>query len=118
MRELVGTFGRTKNFAIPAFGDRTFKNFSSATEKILRPASETTYIDEHCQISMAKNVREGAMYAEPVEWVSPLGVKLIRNLVTNAKFYMVSIWGKLLQRSLLDFKDPLGLSKTVFKLIL
>ena len=47
---------------------------------------------------MAKNGREGAMYAEPVEWVSPLGVKRIRNLVTNAKIYMVSIWGKPLLR--------------------
>ena len=53
------------------------------------------------------------MYAEPVEWVSPTGVKLIGNVIINAKLYIGTIWGKLLQRNLLSFKDPLGFSKTV-----
>ena len=63
---------------------------------------------------MAKNGSKGAMYAEPVEWVAPTGEKLIGNLVTNAKSYIGTIWGKLLQRNLLNFKEPLGISKTVF----
>ena len=54
------------------------------------------------------------MYAEPVEWVSPTGVKIIGNVMTNAKLYIGTIWGKLIQRNLLSFKDPLGFSKTVF----
>ena len=54
------------------------------------------------------------MYAEPVEWVSPTGVKLIGNVMINAKLYIGTIWGKLLQRNLLSFKDPLGFPKTVF----
>ena len=54
------------------------------------------------------------MYAEPVEWVSPTVVKLIGNVMINAKLYIGTIWGKLLQRSLLNFKDPLGFPKTVF----
>ena len=54
------------------------------------------------------------MYAEPVEWVSPTGVKLIGNVMINAKLYIGTIWGKLIQRNLLSFKDPLGFSKTVF----
>ena len=29
--------------------------------------------------------REGALYAEPVEWILPTGEKLIRKLVFNAK---------------------------------
>ena len=32
----------------------------------------------------------------------------------NAKLYIGTIWGKLIQRSLLSFKDLLGFSKTVF----
>ena len=32
----------------------------------------------------------------------------------NAKLYIGTIWGKLIQRNLLSFKDPLGFSKTVF----
>ena len=32
----------------------------------------------------------------------------------NAKLYIRTIWGKLIQRNLLRFKDPLGFSKTVF----
>ena len=62
---------------------------------------------------MKKN-REGAMYAEPVEWVSPTGVKFIGMMMINAKLYIGTIWGKLIQRNLLSFKDPLGFSKTVF----
>ena len=54
------------------------------------------------------------MYAEPVEWVSSTGVKLIGNAMINAKLYIGTIWGKLIQRNLLSFKDPLGFSKTVF----
>ena len=54
------------------------------------------------------------MYAEPVEWVSPTGVKLIGNVMINAKLYIGTIWGKLIQRNLLSFKNPLGFSKTVF----
>ena len=53
------------------------------------------------------------MYAEPVEWVSPTGVKLIGNVMINAKLYIGTVWGKLIQRNLLSFKDPLGFSKTV-----
>ena len=63
---------------------------------------------------MAKNGREGAMYTDHAEKVSPTGEKLIQNVVINAKTYIRTIWGKLLQRHLLSFKDPLGCSKTVF----
>ena len=54
------------------------------------------------------------MYAEPVEWTSPTGQELIGNVVINAKIYIGTIWGKLLQRNLLKFKNPLGLWQTVF----
>ena len=40
--------------------------------------------------------------------------KLIGNVVINAKFFIGTIWGKLLQRNLVSFKDPLCFSKTVF----
>ena len=62
---------RDKSFAIPDFGDRNLNVNRSSTEKTLRPPSKTTYVEEHSQIFMAKNGHEGAMYAEPVEWVSP-----------------------------------------------
>ena len=32
----------------------------------------------------------------------------------NAKLYIETNWGKLIQRNLLSFKDPLGFPKTVF----
>ena len=54
------------------------------------------------------------MYVKPREWVSPTGVKLIGNVMINAKVYIRTIWGKLIQRNLLGFKDPLGFSKPVF----
>ena len=54
------------------------------------------------------------MCAVPVDWVSPTGVKLIGNMMINAKLYVGIIWGKLLQRNLLSFKDPLGFPKSVF----
>ena len=41
----------------------TFKVNRLVTETILRQASETTYVEEHSQSFMAKNGREGAMYA-------------------------------------------------------
>ena len=53
-------------FALPGFGDETFKVNKSVTEKILQRASETTYVAEHSQSFMKKNNREGALYAEPV----------------------------------------------------
>ena len=96
---------QNKNIALPGFGDKTFKINNSVTKKILQRASETTYAEEHSQSFMKKN-REGAMYAEPVEWVSPTGVKLIGNVMMNAKHYIRTIWGKLIQRNLLSFKDP------------
>ena len=114
MREFVGKFGRTQNFAIPVFGDRKFKVNRSVTETILRQASETTYVEEPSQSFKAKIGCEGAMYAEWVEWVSPTGANLIRNVLINAKIYIGTIWGKLLHRNLSNFKDPLGFSKTVF----
>ena len=103
-----------KNFALPGFGDKTFKVNNSETENILQRASRTTYAEEHSQSFMKKNNREGAMYAERVECVSPTGVKLIGNVMINAKLYIGTIWRKLIQRNLLSFKDPLGFSKTVF----
>ena len=54
------------------------------------------------------------MYAEPVEWVSSTGEDLIRNVVFITKIYIRPIWGQLLQRNLLNFKDPPVLLKTVF----
>ena len=71
----------------------TFKVNRSVTETILRQASETTYVEENSQSFMAKNGREGAMYAEPVEWVSTTE-KLIGNVVINAKIYIGTIWGR------------------------
>ena len=110
MREFVGIFGRKKNFAIPGFGERNFKVNRSETETFLQQASKTTYVEEHSQRFMAKNGREAAMYTEPVEWVS----KFIGNVVINGKISIGTTWGKLLQRNLLNFKDPLSFSKTVF----
>ena len=63
---------------------------------------------------MEKNNCECAMYVEPVDWVSPTGVKLIENVMINAKLYIGTFWGKLIQRNLLSLKDPLGFLKTVF----
>ena len=54
------------------------------------------------------------MYAELVEWVSLTGEKFIGNVVINAKIYNGTIWSKLLEQNLLNFKDPLVFSKTVF----
>ena len=105
---------QNKNFAIPVFGVRKFKVNRSVTETILRQASETTYVEEHSQSFKAKIGCEGAMYGEWVEWVSPTGANFIRNVLINAKIYIGTIWGKLLQRNLSNFKDPLGFSKTVF----
>ena len=34
------------------------------------------------------------MYAEPVEWFSPTGEKLIGNVMINAKLNIGTIWGK------------------------
>ena len=36
---------------------------------------------------MAKYGREGAMYAESVEWFSPTGEKFIGNVLMNGKVY-------------------------------
>ena len=62
---------------------------------------------------MTKKGREDAMYAEPVEGTSPTGQKFIGNVVINAEIYIGTIWGKLIQRNLLNFKESLGFSKTV-----
>ena len=45
---------QNKNFALPGFGDETFKGNNSVTEKILKRASETTYAEEHSQSFMKK----------------------------------------------------------------
>ena len=66
------------------------------------------------KVIKAKNGRKGAMYAEPVEWVSPAGEKLFGNVVINAEFTWEQFGGKLLQRNLINFKEPLGFSKIVF----
>ena len=72
-------------FAIPGFGDRTFKVNRAVTETFLRQASKTTYVVEPSQSFMVTIGREGAMYAEPVEWVFPTGEKLIGYVAINAK---------------------------------
>ena len=73
---------------IPGFGDKTFKVKRSVTETILRQVSETTYVEEHSQSFMAKTKREGAMYAEPVEWVSPTGESIYWKIGNHSKnFY-------------------------------
>ena len=58
----------------------------------MRQASETTYVKKHSQRFMAKNGREGAMYAEPVEFVSLTGEKLIGKVVINAKMFVGTIF--------------------------
>ena len=45
---------QNKNFALPGFGDKTFKVNNSVTEKILQRASETTYAEELSQSFMKK----------------------------------------------------------------
>ena len=45
---------QNKNFALPGFGDKTFKVNNSVTEKILQRASETTYAEEQSQSFMKK----------------------------------------------------------------
>ena len=45
---------QNKNFALPGFGDTTFKVNNSVTEKILQRASETIYVEEHSQSFMKK----------------------------------------------------------------
>ena len=105
MREFVGKFGRAKTIAIPGFEDWTLKVNRSVTKTVLEQASETTYVEEHSQSFMAKNGREVAMYVEPVDWVSSTGETLIGNVVVDAEICMGTIWLKLLQRNLLNFKD-------------
>ena len=73
---------------------------NSVSEKILQRASGTNYAEEHSQSLMKKYNCVGAMYVEPVEWVSPAGVKLIGNVMINAKLYLGTIRGKLIQRNL------------------
>ena len=51
-----GSFWQNKNFALPGFGDKTFKVNNSVTEKILQRASETTYAEEHSQSFMKKKI--------------------------------------------------------------
>ena len=58
----------------------------------------------HCEIQRLKTQT----------MIETLLVHLIRNVLINAKIYIGTIWGKLLQRNLSNFKDPLGFSKTVF----
>ena len=94
-REFVGNFGR------------------SVTEEFLRQANETTYFEEHNQSFMAKNQREGAMHAEPAEWISTTRQKIIENVVKSNN-YIGIIWRKLVQRNLLNYKDPLSFTKSVF----
>ena len=45
---------QNKNFALPGFGDKTFKVNNSVTEKILQRANETLYAEEHSQSFMKK----------------------------------------------------------------
>ena len=103
---------QNENFSRPGFGDRTFKVNRSVSEKIIRHANETIYVKEHSRSLMAKNGREGAMYAEQVEWVSPTGGKFIGNLVIIAKIYIGIILVKLPQRNQLKYQDPISFSKT------
>ena len=106
----MGTFGK-KN-AIPGFGDRTFKVTRSVTETILQHSSETTNVEEHSQSFMEK------MDSKALCMQSFYGLtysrKFIGNVVINAKFFIGTNWGKLLQRNLVKFKDPLRFSTTVF----
>ena len=44
------------------------------------------------------------MYAKPVEWISSKGEKLTENVVIKAKIYIETIWGKVLQMKLINFK--------------
>ena len=47
---------QNKNFALPGFGDKTFKINNSVTEKIFQRSSETTYAEEHSQSFMKKSI--------------------------------------------------------------
>ena len=76
----------------------------SVFETVLRPATETTCVEKHSQSFMEKNGRKGDMYAETVEWVSPTGGKANGIVLINAKTYMGTVWGKLLQTNLLILK--------------
>ena len=67
-REPVEAFGKTKTLLYKVFLDKTLKVNDSVTEQILQRASETTYVEEHSQSFMKKNC-EGAVCAEPVQWV-------------------------------------------------
>ena len=53
---------RNKNFALPGFGDKTFKVNNSVTEKILQRASETTYAEEHSKSFMKKKIIVKVLY--------------------------------------------------------
>ena len=83
---------QNRNFVIPSFGEKTLKVNRSVIKKKLRQDSETTYVEEDSQSCMAKSGREGALYAKPLEWVSPIG-----NVVIKAKIHIGTICGKLLQ---------------------
>ena len=84
---------QNKNFDVPGFGDRIFKVNRSVTEKNLRAASETIYVEKHSQSFMAKNRRKSALYAEPVEWVlQTRGDNFFGNVLINAKIYNGTIW--------------------------
>ena len=48
---------QNKNFALPGFGDKTFKVNNSVAEKILQRGSETTYAEEHNHFMKKKIVK-------------------------------------------------------------
>ena len=53
-------------------------------EKFLQRASETSYVEERRQPFMKKDRCDDALYAEPLNEVSPTGKKLTGNVVVNA----------------------------------
>ena len=68
---------------------------------------KTNGLELHSQSFKTKVEGESAMYVEHVLWVSPIGEKHIWCVVIKARIYIGTIWGKLPQKNILRFKEPL-----------
>ena len=55
--------------------------------------------------------RKGIGYAEPVDWITPLGEKIRGSILINGRIVLGTTWGSVRERQesqFIEFTDPLG----------
>ena len=104
-------------FSLPGFGDSLYLIESTTIKEILDSQGEMQKTIDYAKTFMKAGNKKGIGYAEPVDWITPLGEKIRGSILINGRIVLGTTWGSARNHQgsqFTELTDPLGNKQIVY----